>query len=365
MTSETIIGDDVVTTPAAARERTRARQVRVVEVIDETADARSIVVRPDPQDVAEFAYLPGQFLTVRVPDVGTGCARCYSLASSPHVDDDLKFTVKRVSGGHGSNWICDNVAAGDLLEVLPPVGTFGPRSLDGDVVLVAGGSGITPVMSIAKSILFGGTGTVFLVYANRDPESVIFASELRALTERFAERLVVVHILEAVQGLPTGSGLAAILRPMADREVYVCGPTPLMDLVVGVCAELGFGPERVHTERFLSLHGNPFEPVASQPELEPDSAAATAACEVTVELDGEQHTVGWRSGQKLLDALLGAGLDAPYSCREGACSACVCVLRSGEITMAHNEILADEDVAEGYILACQAEPVSDRVEIEY
>lgn len=365
MSSDAIADAEVVTLPAAgaAAEGGRGRRVRVVEVIDETADARSIVVRPRPEDAAEFEYVPGQFLTVRVPDAGTGSARCYSLASSPHADTEVKFTVKRVLGGHGSNWICDTVEVGDELEVLPPGGTFGPRSLTEPVVLVAGGSGITPVISIAKSLLVSGSGHVFLVYANRDEESVIFAAELRSLTERFATRLTVVHILESVQGYPTREGLSALLRPMADRNVYVCGPTPLMDLTVGVCAEVGFPHDHVHTERFLSLHGNPFDN-AESPETT-GSDTGEVVCTVEVELDGERRTVEWTARQKLLDALLAAGLDAPYSCREGACSACVCVLRTGEVTMAHNEILAEEDVAEGYILACQAEPVSDAIEIEY
>ncbi|OUC80539.1 ferredoxin--NADP reductase [Gordonia lacunae] len=361
MSSDAITDSDVVTVPAA--EGRRGRRVRVLEVIDETADARSVVIRPRPEDAAEFDYAPGQFLTVRVPDAGSGSARCYSLASSPHADSDVKFTVKRVRGGHGSNWICDTVGVGDELEVLPPGGTFGPRSLTEPVVLVAGGSGITPVISIAKSLLFGGSGDVFVLYANRDEESVIFAAELRSLTARFATRLTVVHILESVQGYPTREGLSALLRSMTDRMVYVCGPAPLMDLTADVCARVGFPRDHVHTERFRSLHGNPFDAVES-PETT-GSGAGEVVCTVEVELDGDRRTVGWKAGQKLLDALLAAGLDAPYSCREGACSACVCVLKTGEVTMAHNEILAEDDVAEGYVLACQAEPVSDTIEIEY
>ncbi|TYQ10287.1 UNVERIFIED_ORG: 3-ketosteroid 9alpha-monooxygenase subunit B [Gordonia westfalica J30] len=358
MSSEAIARTDVMTPPGA-----RGRRVTVTAVVDETADARSIEVTPRDEDAAEFDYSAGQFLTVRVPDIGSGCARCYSLSSSPGVDSTMKFTVKRVEGGHGSNWICDNVDVGDELEVLPPGGTFGPASPNGPVVLVAGGSGITPVISIAKSILFTGSGEVYLIYANRDQDSVIFAGELRALTERFASRLTVVHMLESVQGYPTHEGLAALLTPLKDRDVYVCGPQPLMDLTAAVCADVGFRHGHVHAERFLSLHGNPFD--AEESVSDDGADADDVACTVTVELDGESHTVPWSGRHKLLDALLAAGLDAPYSCREGACSACVCALKSGEVTMAHNEILSDEDVADGYVLACQAQPVSDEIEIEY
>ncbi|MGV9709067.1 2Fe-2S iron-sulfur cluster-binding protein [Gordonia sp. NPDC003424] len=341
----------------------RGRRVRVADVIDETRDARSIIVQPAPEDAVDFTYSPGQFLTVRVPDVGSGSARCYSLASSPHSDTAPKFTVKRVAGGHGSNWICDSVRVGDELEVLPPAGTFVPSSLSDPVVLIAGGSGITPVISIAKSILFEGSGDVFLVYANRDENSVIFAAELRELTERFADRFTVVHMLESVQGYPTREGLSALLRPLHDRALYVCGPTPLMDMTVLVCTEVGFDHSRVHVERFGSLHGNPF--ATNDIDAQAPLAEDEVVCEVQVELDGERHTVAWSARQKLLDALLRAGVDAPYSCREGACSACVCTLKSGRVRMAHNEILTEEDIADGYILACQAEPVSDEIAVEY
>ncbi|MEV0366792.1 ferredoxin--NADP reductase [Nocardia fusca] len=348
---------------AAARD-SRVRRLRVVAVIEETADARSFVVEPDPEHLSSFDYRPGQFLTVRVPDIGSGSGRCYSLSSSPHSDPQLKFTVKRVEGGHGSRWLCDSVSAGDELEVLPPAGTFTPGSLDDPVVLVAGGSGITPVIAIAKSILYGGSGDVVLVYANRDEAAVIFAGELRALESRFGDRFHVVHVLESVQGYPSRRLLSTLLRPYVDRAVYICGPGPLMDLTAEVCAEVGFPAARVHSERFLSLRKDPFADEPDPTSAEPGDGA-DIVCQVQVSLDGAEHQVPWTAGRKLLDALLDAGLEAPYSCREGACSACVCSLKSGRVSLAHNEILTDDDLAEGYILACQAEPVSDEIAIEY
>ncbi|WP_280506145.1 ferredoxin--NADP reductase [Nocardia farcinica] len=328
----------------------------MAEVVDETADARSFVLESTD---AWPGYLPGQFLTVRIPDADAGGARCYSLASSPHADPAMKFTVKRVPGGRGSNWLCDTVCAGDELEVLPPAGVFTPASLDEPVVLVAGGSGITPVISIAKSVLSGGAGDVVLVYANRDQDSVIFADELRELEARFPDRLAVVHILESVQGYPTRRTLSLLLRPFADRDAYICGPEPLMDLAASVCRSEGFAPGRVHTERFLSLHSDPFAAGA------PPAADAEIACRVRVRIDGADHEVGWQAGRTLLDALLAAGVQAPYSCREGACSACVCTLTEGRVTLARNDVLTDDDLADGYILACQAEPVDERIVVEY
>src|SRR3954471_13508460 len=165
--------------PPYARARSRsaaaltdALQVKVVDVVEETGDARSLVLEsPEP-----LTYTSGQFLTVAVPSDRTGLvARCYSLSSAPHESDLLKITVKRTADGYGSNWICDNVKTGHQLTVLPPSGIFSPKSFDDDLLLFAGGSGITPVISIAKTALATGGGKVVLLYANRDESSVIFA----------------------------------------------------------------------------------------------------------------------------------------------------------------------------------------------
>ncbi|WP_280477293.1 ferredoxin--NADP reductase [Nocardia asiatica] len=360
MSTETSAGPDVLADPATTA-ASRGSRVRVIEVIEETDDARSFVVEPLGRD-GNNDYRAGQFLTVRVPDIGTGSARCYSLSSSPHSDAAMKFTVKRVAGGHGSNWLCDTVGTGDELEVLPPAGTFTPASLDESVVLVAGGSGITPVIAIAKSILFAGSGDVVLIYANRDQESVIFARELQELERVFADRLSVIHVLESVQGYPTRRTLSMLVRTLRDRTVYICGPTPLMDLAAEVCAAEGFPASRVHSERFLSLQADPFAEAARDSDQD---AAGEVVCRVRVRIDGTERQVPWTAGRKLLDALLAAGVEAPYSCREGACSACVCSLTEGRVHLARNEILTDDDLAEGYILACQAEPVADEIAIEY
>ncbi|GGK84451.1 3-ketosteroid-9-alpha-hydroxylase reductase subunit [Planomonospora parontospora subsp. parontospora] len=388
-------------------------RVRVVEVIRETADAHSLVLEPADGDRGRFGYRPGQFLTIRIPTGREGgTARCYSLCSSPACDEKLKVTVKRVPGGHGSNWICDHVTEGDVLEVLRPSGAFTPRTLDGDLLLLAAGSGITPVMSILKSCLHAGTGSAVLVYANRDENSVIFREELAALAREHAGRLAVLHWLESVQGLPTAAGLAAVAGPYAGREAFVCGPGPFMDLAVEALTGLGVPPERVRTERFTSLTADPFTarpapgapapgaPAPAAPALGVPASAApvsdalvsglteasspvavpapgsagpagpartaeAAEVEVEVELDGRTRTVAWPRGARLLDVLLDAGLDAPYSCREGSCSACACVLVEGEVEMERNQVLDDRDLADGLILACQAVPVSERLKVTY
>lgn len=343
---------------------------RVVEVIPETEDAHSVVL--EVSDADAFGYKPGQFLTVAVPSDRTGTvARCYSLSSAPHETDLLKITVKRTVEGYGSNWICDNVAQGHELRVLPPSGIFTPADLDADLLLFAGGSGITPVISIAKSALARGSGKVVLLYANRDESSVIFASELTDLAQKHPDRFVVVHWLESVQGLPMPEHMRAFAEHFTSYDAFVCGPAPFMSGVVQALKDLGFPRERRHQEKFVSLGGNPFgdEVEDTTPEADEEGAETTgrtAPATLVGELDGRAFELeDWPAGKPILDHLLDKGLPAPYSCREGQCSACACRILEGEVTMRNNEVLDEEDLADGIRLACQSLPVTDSVRISY
>jgi 3-ketosteroid 9alpha-monooxygenase subunit B len=334
-------------------------QVPVAEVVRETDDACSLVLDVPPELEAAFGYRPGQFITVRVPSEQAGSvARCYSLSSSPHAGDRPAITVKRTGGGYASNWIHDHVTAGSLLEVLPPAGTFVPSVLNADFLLFAAGSGITPVMSILKSALAAGRGRVVLVYANRDERSVIFGAALRDLVAGSAGRLTVVHWLDSLLGVPSAAAIAALARPYAGHEAYICGPDPFLALVREALGLLGVPARRVHVERFLSLADNPFEVNLT----EAGGPGATLA--VTLE-DGATKRLPWPAGVRMLDVLIEAGLDAPYSCRQGICGACACQLTGGEVEMAHNEVLEQDDLDEGYILACQARPLTPEVSITY
>ena len=328
-------------------------QVPVLSVVRETSDACSLVL-----DVS-FTYSPGQFITVRVPSDLTGSvARCYSLCSSPMVSGERPaITVKRTAGGYASNWILDNVTAGSVLDVLPPAGTFTPRSLDGDFLLFAAGSGITPVMSILKSVLAAGRGRVVLVYANRDERSVIFGAALSTLAHESGGRLVVLHWLDSLSGMPSATAIAALARPYAVWEPFICGPDLFLRVVRSALESLGVPPKRVHVERFLSLADNPFE-AGLETGLGLDAT-------LTVSLDGIDHALPWPAGMRMLDVITDAGLDAPFSCRQGICGACACQLVSGEVEMAHNEVLEDADLADGYILACQAVALTPQVGISY
>ena len=338
-------------------------ELQVADVVDETDDARSLVFKvPDGAAIPaqRLRYAPGQFLTLRIPSDRTGSvARCYSLSSSPFTDDALTVTVKRTVDGYASNWLCDHAHPGMRIHVLAPSGTFVPKTLDADFLLVAAGSGITPIMAICKSALTEGSGRVLLFYANRDERSVIFGGALRELAAKYPDRLTVVHWLESVQGLPTAAALAQLAAPYTDRQAFICGPGPFMQAAQDALEALKVPAKQVHIEVFRSLDTDPFAAVTI--EDAGDEPPATAV----VELDGETHTVSWPRNAKLLDVLLDAGLDAPFSCREGHCGACACTLRAGKVNMAVNDVLEEQDLDDGLILACQARPESDSVEVTY
>ena len=351
--------------------------LKVLDVVEETADACSFVFEVPNHLADEFAYTPGQFLTVAVPSDQAGlAARCYSLSSAPHTGRH-QITVKRTAGGYASNWICDNLGAGATLRVLPPSGIFTPRDAEADLLLFAGGSGITPIMSITRTALEKGRGKVVLFYANRDQQSVIFSRELAELSATYPDRLVVVHWLESVQGLPTQAQLQSFAAYFESFTAFVCGPGPFMKAAVAALKELGFPRERRHQEKFISLGGNPFGDVeemqaaartlAEADDHEDDDATEiTGPISVEVELDGQRHRFDdWQGDRVLLEFLEEKGVDAPFSCREGNCSACACVVLEGEVRLRRNEVLGEADLADGIRLVCQSLPASERLRISY
>lgn len=344
-----------------AGDGTRAAALTVTAIIEESRDAKSVVLAIPEEHQDRFDYRPGQFLTVRVPSALTGsAARCYSLASSPHTDAAHKVTVKRTNGGYVSNWLCDNVSVGDTIEALPPSGQFTPADLDADFLLWAAGSGVTPVMSILKSALAAGTGRVVLCYANRDESSVIFAAELRDLAAQYAGRLTVLHWLESIQGLPTRAQMGGFARMFTSYQSFVCGPEPFMAVVKEALSEAGVPRENIHLEVFQSLTGDPFAEVAIE-----DFAGDAEAADAEVTLDGQTHRLCWPKSRNLVDVMLVAGLDVPFSCREGNCGSCAATVVEGQVDLGNAAILEPEDIAEGLFLACQARPLSNKLHVEF
>ncbi|WP_026306044.1 ferredoxin--NADP reductase [Smaragdicoccus niigatensis] len=334
-----------------------ARSLRVCATVQETPDAVSIVFDAGAIDVP---YRPGQFLTVRVCGEFGALARCYSLSSAPGVDDRLQITVKRTRAGRASNWICDNVTDGSYLDVLPPSGQFVPRRWDVDFLLFAGGSGITPLLSILKAALHEHQNKVTLVFANTDARSVIFAAQLDDLARRFPDRLDVVHWLESERGLPTVTGLRTMIRPPRGH-VFLCGPGPFMAVVNDYLEGVDVGRDRVTTETFTSLRNDVFEGAPAVVPA-PDDSHGTR---LLAEINGDSHRLTWPRDVPLLDVLLAARLDPEYVCREGSCGSCAYTLVSGEVKMLANDTLDTYELNKGIRLACQSVPIDDNVHVRF
>jgi 3-ketosteroid 9alpha-monooxygenase subunit B len=331
----------------------------VVEVITETPDAVSLVLMAARHAREQFDYQAGQFLTLRIPARDGVVSRCYSLSSSPSADEHLKVTVKRTSGGLASNWLCDHAKAGMTLESLTPAGAFTVRPADSELIFMAAGSGITPVISMIRAQLLQSGRRVTLVYANRDRESVIFDAELAELLAAHSNRLTVTHWLESESGLPTQDGLRTLLpaKPGAGTAAYLCGPAAFMDVAAAALHDAGVAREHVHREVFVSLTTDAF----AAPDSATGSAATSDSVTATVEIDGDTHEISWPKGEVLLDTLLSQGIDAPYACREGNCGACAYTLRQGEVSMRVNDTLDDYELGIGVRLACQSIPESDQL----
>ncbi len=237
--------DDVV-------QRHGYHRLRVKRVVQETADTRSFVLDVPDDLVEAFRYQPGQFCTFRVRIGSDEHFRCYSMSSAPETDEDLAVTVKRVPGGAVSNWLLDQVSDGDVVEVTRPSGAFLIRGGTGPIIGFCGGSGITPLISIAKSALTSSERSVRLLYANRDPDSVIFDSTLRTLESRFPDRLSVDRHLDSVSGLPAATAIRDFVDGDLAADFYVCGPGPFMELVEESLVRLGVEPDAILIERFTA-----------------------------------------------------------------------------------------------------------------
>ena len=339
----------------AASPPDRVHPLRVARIVNETADARSIVFEiPDALRDA-FRYEPGQFLTLLVPFEGHTLKRCYSLSSCPTVDAEHKITVKKIADGRVSSFLVDRLNVGDMLEVQAPAGRFTLKEGTGPIVLFAAGSGITPVLSIAKHALAHTTRPVRLVYANRDARSIIFDAELKAMIARYEGRLSVRSRLDDAEGFMQASEVRPEIKAMA--VYYLCGPAPFMETVENGLLAAGAPIESVHVERFISAPDAP-------PVHHVDEGGDIPAT-IHVDNEGKHHDVPYRRGVTLLDAALEAGVEAPYSCREGFCGCCAAMLVEGTVKMDADDALTPEAKKRGLILACQSRPTSKRCSIKF
>ena len=330
--------------------------LRVAEVVRETAEASSFVLDVPTDLRTTFAYQSGQFCTFRVHVGGESHLRCYSMSSSPAVDTDLRVTVKRTPDGVVSNWMNDNLAPGDLIEVTRPAGVFTLGDAGGDVVALSAGSGITPVLSLLKTALETTPRRVHLLYANRDEETIIFRSEIESLRGRHEDRLTVRHHLDVDLGLIGADAVGRFIDTAREPEFYICGPGPFMDIVEGTLLDGGVDVDRIHIERFT--------PEGWVPEVE-EGDDTLGSTRVTIELDGRTESTDYRPGTTILQTARQMGMSPPFSCEAGSCATCMAKLLEGTASMHVNNALTEDEVAGSWVLTCQAVPTSPLVRVAY
>ncbi|HJU76416.1 MAG TPA: 2Fe-2S iron-sulfur cluster-binding protein [Sphingomicrobium sp.] len=348
--------------------------LRVAEIVPETAEANSIRFEVPSGLRDKFAFKAGQHLTLRAALGGEEVRRNYSLCTAPD-DQDWMVTVKRIAGGIFSNWVGDQLKPGDMLDVMPPHGSF---TTDFDalksrhLVGIAGGSGITPVMSLIKSTLKYEPGSRFtLLYGNRDSSSVIFLEALAALKDKHLGRLEIYHFLDAEEqdidlfnGMLDRSRCEEAVEHLVPDAVevdgwFICGPGPMMDAAEGVLLDRNIPRERIHIERFTA--DRPPEAVAREIEQLQSQAEGVT---VSVTLDGRTRKVPFTQGN-ILDSARASGLPAPFACKAGVCATCRAKVTSGKVEMAARYGLTDQEVAAGYVLTCQSVPLGDGVAVDY
>jgi 3-ketosteroid 9alpha-monooxygenase subunit B len=331
-------------------------ELQVVGVVDETPDSRSFVLGIPPELEHNFEYAAGQFCTFRATIEGEPVVRSYSMSSSPDTGDPFTVVVKRVPGGRMSNWMNDALAPGATIDVMRPTGRFVLHDRDVPIVAFAGGSGITPVISIIKSALATTTRSIRLVYANRNVDSVIFGAELERLQSEFADRLSVHHHLDSERDFLDAEQCAALVGEDAPADVYICGPGPYMDTVEAGLARLGVASNQVFIERFIIPDGVPVEANDARAEV-PES--------VVIKLDRRKHTVQYKGGDTVLETARRGGLRPPFSCEAGNCATCMAHLDAGSVAMRVNNALSDDELADGWVLTCQSVPTSTELVVNY
>ncbi|MBI5257996.1 MAG: phenylacetate-CoA oxygenase/reductase subunit PaaK [Burkholderiales bacterium] len=353
---------------------THFHALRVAECRPEVDDALVLGLEVPAALREAFAFEPGQHLTLRAVINGEEQRRSYSICSGPG-EPQLRVGIRQVAGGVFSGWLHRHVQAGDSIEVMPPQGRFTFRPEPGarrHVLAVAGGSGITPILAIVRSLLAQEPGSrCTLIYGNRSGGSTMFKEELEDLKNRHLTRLAIhpVFSREPVDA-PLNSGrvdrakLADFLHTLIDVHdidaAYVCGPFGLNDEAEAALREAGLAPERIHIERF----GVPGD--AASPAAEAVQPGDAPQARITVVRDGLTRVVPFEAADtSILQAAARAGMDVPYSCKSGVCGTCRARLQSGQVRMARNFALEPADLAAGFVLTCQAHPLTPEVSVSF
>ncbi|MBA3667166.1 MAG: 2Fe-2S iron-sulfur cluster binding domain-containing protein [Sphingomonas sp.] len=348
--------------------------LKVAEIVAETDEANSIRFEMPAELRDAFRFRAGQHLTLRTDIGGEEVRRNYSLCVAPD-DGQWLVTVKRVAGGVFSNWVGDALKPGDTIDVMPPHGSFttafDPASKR-RYVAFAGGSGITPVISLIRTSLSCEPGSRFtLFYGNRESNSVIFLEALAALKDRYMGRFELYHFLSDEEGeVDLFNGMldratcdaaigALVDEPDKVDAWFICGPGPMMDAAEAALTDRYVAHDRIHIERFIA--GKPSAAAAARQAVLQQEAAGLS---ISVTLDGRTRKVQF-DGRNILDSARDAGLPAPFACKAGVCATCRAKVLRGKVDMAVHYGLSDEEVAAGYILTCQSVPCGEGVAVDY
>jgi len=326
----------------------------VTRIVKETADARTYVLAPHE---APITYRAGQFITFKVHLDGEELFRSYSMSSAPETDSELMTTVKRVPGGKVSNWMHDNISEGDEVEITRAAGLFCLSDTSAPLLGFAGGSGITPILSLTKSALATTNRRIRLLCADRDPESAIFHAAIDDLVAQHPDRLSVVRSFDVEHGFLDAAKVLEFVGDDTDADSYLCGPDPFMAVIKSALP----GPGRIIAEEFGAA-------AQTVPEAEPEVEVATAPVELGtafIQLGRKKVEIARKAGETILESARRAGLSPPFSCESGNCATCIGEVLEGSATMRANNALDDDEVADGFVLTCQAVPDTPTIKVRY
>jgi len=351
----------------------RFHRLAVSDLRRETADAVSLTFAIPKELAEDYRFSPGQYLTLRTMMDGEEVRRSYSICSGPD-DGELRIAVKKIDGGAFSNWAADELKCGDELDVMTPTGRFGVTAAPDQARVYVGfaaGSGITPILSIVKGVLAREPDSrFFLFYGNRSASGMLFREALEELKDRFIERLSVFHVISGeeqdipiLHGRLDGEKVRVLLRSLVSWQdvdhVFICGPSGMSEDIEATCRAIGIAENRIHVERFVSEFGGKPRPKMVVPPTAPPKALAALI------IDGKRREVPIAEGEAILDAALRAGVDLPFACKGGMCSTCRARLVEGKAQMEVNYSREPWELEKGFILTCQARPVTDRVVVDY
>src|SRR6056297_420870 len=351
----------------------RFHELTVTDVQKTIRDA--VVVTLRPQDAAAFDFIQGQYLTFRRDFDGTEVRRSYSICAG-RGEGLLQVGIKKVDGGAFSTWANEDLAPGMVLEAMEPMGSFHTPLDPGarrSYLGFAGGSGITPVLSILKTVLAQEPQSDFtLVYANRGVNTIMFREDLEDLKNLYMGRLNIIHVLESdaqeielFQGRVDAEKCAALFDHWIDvnniATAFICGPEPMMLGISAALRDHGLSDDQIKFELFASAQPGRLP----QKARAADSGTQSRETAATVTIDGTARSFRMGKDLSILDAALQNDLDAPFACKAGVCSTCQCRVLEGEVEMIANHALEDYEVARGYVLSCQSYPLTDRVVVDY